>query len=382
MADPSHLAVARQGSAAISEWRSKHPGVVLDLTEAALEGIDLTDADLRDTSLMSAFFDHTHLDGANLDGVSLSAAYIGHSTLVGANLRNTLLAETQFDHSDMTGANLESADLTDARLEGVSLYRTGLNNAHLQYTLFLTSELTDTNFEDAIIDSTMFIGCDLSRCLGLESVDHRGFASLSIETLERTFRGSGGLLTSVLRDFFLEAGVPETLLDYLPSLLEASPLQFYKCFLSYAAADEPFPEKLYQDLLAGGVSVWKFDQSAVVGRGLWANIDRAIQSYDKVILICSEQSLQSPAVLREMERALQKEDRLRKLKTDNPEIDADVLFPVRLDNYVLTDWKHERRDDLVSKVMSDFRECDSNGEKYERELSRLVKALDPRSWST
>ena len=74
-------------------------------------------------------------------------------------------------------------------------------------------------------------------------------------------------------------------------------------------------------------------------------IDTAIRHYDKLVVICSENSLQSPPVIREIERALQKEDRDHK----------NVLFPIRTDDYLFEAWEHPRKADVVSKVAGDFR---------------------------
>ena len=63
------------------------------------------------------------------------------------------------------------------------------------------------------------------------------------------------------------------------------------------------------------------------------------------MVICSQHSLQSPAVIREIERALQKEDREHR----------NVLFPVRIDDYLFDEWDHPRKADVVSKVIGDFR---------------------------
>jgi hypothetical protein len=164
----------------------------------------------------------------------------------------------------------------------------------------------------------------------------------------------------------------------LPGLFQANPLQFYKCFISFAVADVPFPSKLYKDLVKSGASCWKFDESAVLGRGLWTNIDRAIRSYDKVIVVCSERSLQSPAVLREIERALQKEDDLKRQQRNNPSVDVDVLFPVRLDDYVFSSWEHERKADVVVKTIGDFRRRDAAS--YKRGLQQLLTGLNPHAW--
>jgi hypothetical protein len=59
------------------------------------------------------------------------------------------------------------------------------------------------------------------------------------------------------------------------------------------------------------------------------SIDEAVHYYDKLIIICSEQSLNSPAVIREIERALQKEDDLARQGEE-----GEVLFPLRLDDYI------------------------------------------------
>jgi hypothetical protein len=70
-----------------------------------------------------------------------------------------------------------------------------------------------------------------------------------------------------------------------------------------------------------------------------------MRHYDKLVVICSEHSLQSQPAIREIERALQKEDREHK----------NVLFPIRSDDYLLDKWEHPRKADVVSKVIGDFR---------------------------
>ena len=82
-------------------------------------------------------------------------------------------------------------------------------------------------------------------------------------------------------------------------------------------------------------------------------------------MICSEHSLQSPAVIREIERALQKEDRERK----------GVLFPVRIDDYLFDRWDHPRKADVVSKVVGDFRARDNLG-AYSKAFARFLDALN------
>ena len=78
---------------------------------------------------------------------------------------------------------------------------------------------------------------------------------------------------------------------------------------------------------------------------MWGEIDTAIRHYDKLVVICSQHSLESPPVIREIERALQKEDREHR----------NVLFPIRIDDYLFDEWDHPRKADVVSKVIGDFR---------------------------
>ena len=130
--------------------------------------------------------------------------------------------------------------------------------------------------------------------------------------------------------------------------------------------------------MKAGVTCWKFDESTVLGRSLWANIDCAIRSYDKAIVVCSERSLQSLAVLREIERALQKEDDLKRQQQNNPSVDVDVLFPVCLDDYVFSSWEHEWKADVVAKTIGDFRRRDAAS--YKRELQQLLTGLNPHAW--
>ncbi len=82
-------------------------------------------------------------------------------------------------------------------------------------------------------------------------------------------------------------------------------------------------------------------------------------------MICSKHSLQSPPVIREIERALQKEDREHK----------NVLFPIRIDDYLFDEWDHPRKADVVSKVIGDFREWNALS-TYSKAYSRFLGALN------
>jgi len=83
------------------------------------------------------------------------------------------------------------------------------------------------------------------------------------------------------------------------------------------------------------------------------------------VVICPEPSLQRLPLIREIERALQKEDRDHK----------NVLFPIRIDDYLFDEWDHPRKADVVSKVAGNFRGWDSFA-TYQTAFSRLLDALN------
>jgi hypothetical protein len=134
---------------------------------------------------------------------------------------------------------------------------------------------------------------------------------------------------------------------------------------SYSAQDDDFAQRLYADLQAKNVRCWKFHENAKWGEPVWGEIDTAIRYYDKLVVICSRHSLQSPPVIREIERALQKEDREHR----------NVLFPMRIDDYLFDEWEHPRKADVVSKVIGDFRGWE-NLATYAKAFPRFLDALN------
>ena len=84
------------------------------------------------------------------------------------------------------------------------------------------------------------------------------------------------------------------------------------------------------------------------------------------MVVCSENSLQSGPVLREIERALIREDREGK----------NILFHITIDHYIFDRWEHERKADVLSKVVGDFRGWDESTEKYEAAFKKLLTALE------
>ena len=88
--------------------------------------------------------------------------------------------------------------------------------------------------------------------------------------------------------FLRGVGLPDNLIDYLPSLLN-QPIQFYSCFISYSSKDQAFAERLHADLQAKGVRCWFAPHDMPIGAKILDAIDEAIRLRDKVLLILSEE---------------------------------------------------------------------------------------------
>ncbi|WP_231749916.1 toll/interleukin-1 receptor domain-containing protein [Tautonia plasticadhaerens] len=210
---------------------------------------------------------------------------------------------------------------------------------------------------------------DLSETKGLELVTHQAPSMIGTDTLIR----SRGIIPAI---FLRGCGLPDAWIANLPTLIGAiEPNQFYSCFISYSTADEEFASRLHNDLQAAGIRCWKWDHDARTGRSLWGEIDQAIRVHDKLVLIASQSSLKSPAVNREIERAIIQEDEKARAKRGRRKIDADVLFPVTLDDFIFKKWQHERRVDVTKKVIADARGWDLDAAIYAKVREKLLRDL-------
>ena len=113
----------------------------------------------------------------------------------------------------------------------------------------------------------------------------------------RTLQRSGPLPLAFLRG----VGLPDNLIDYLPSLLN-QPIQFYSCFISYSK-DQEFADRLHADLQDKGVRCWFAPHDMPIGAKILDAIDEAIRLRDKVLLVLSKGAIASDWVEGEVTRA-------------------------------------------------------------------------------
>ena len=195
----------------------------------------------------------------------------------------------------------------------------------------------------------------MSRAKGLETYEHWGPSTIDHRTLHR----SGPLTLSFLRG----VGLPDNLIEYLPSLLN-QPIQFFSCFISYSSKDQKFADRLHADLQNKGVRCWFAPHDMPIGAKIIDAIDEAIGLRDKVLLILSEHPVASDWVEEEVMRALD-EERSRK---------TTVLFPIRVDDAVLNTDEAWARGLRIQRHIGDFCRW-KNHDAYQKGLERVLRDL-------
>jgi len=202
---------------------------------------------------------------------------------------------------------------------------------------------------------TVFGDTNLTAVQGLETCVHLGPSILDHHTLVC----SGPLPLAFLRG----CGLPEALIDYLPSLLN-EPFQFYSCFISYTSKDYAFVKRLHADLQNKGVRCWFAPEDLPIGAKTRVIIDESIGVYDKLLLILSKTSVASPWVEQEVETAIKQESKRG----------TTILFPVRIDNAVMTietGWPALIRN---TRNIGDFRRWKAH-DVYQKAFDRLLRDL-------
>lgn len=362
MANQEHVDILRQGVEVWNAWREEHPGLQPDLNIANLRQANLSGINLRETSLMGANFSMANLQGANLSKTSLRGTNFLATNLRGANLSRTNLWDTHFWNHNIGSADLTNADLSYTELGGVDFSNVNLNGANLSGAYLggvnlTNANLNESNFTDATLIGTSFGDRDLRVIKGLGTIKHRGPSPISINTIYL----SGGDIPEI---FMRGTGAPDIFIKYMHSLID-KPIEYYSCFISYSSKDEDFAQRLHNDLQGSGVRCWFDREDLKIGDKFWHRIDESIRLYDKLLVILSENSMESTWVENEVMAALEKE-RQQPGKT--------VLFPIKLDNTVMEThlpWAANMR---RTRHIGDFTHWKEHDE-YQKGLSRLLRDL-------
>lgn len=147
------------------------------------------------------------------------------------------------------------------------------------------------------------------------------------------------------------------------------PERYDRVFISFGGPDEDFARRLYE-VLKPTVPVYFFPETASWGQRIDTEVYRRLQEHDRILLLCSKDSLNRTGVLQEIRETLDRETR----------DDAVYLLPIRLDDYLFADdgWITEQPDltqRLRRRVVGDFPQARIDQSAFDRVVRRLLQEL-------
>jgi uncharacterized protein YjbI with pentapeptide repeats len=346
MANPEHLAILQQGVEVWNRWRQANnaPTFRPDLSVADLKGARLRGINLRSSDLTRANLGLAVLDEADLSWAKLESTDFNRASLKGANLSEAYLLRTDFGTANLHGAILQKAHVVEASFNG--------------------TDLSGADFGHAVVARVAFSNVDLSQTTGMESIFHAKPSSVGFDSI---YRSQG----KIPEEFLRGAGLPEPFILYVRSLV-ARPVEFFSCFISYAAEDQEFAECLHEDLQASAVRCWFAPHDVRGGRKLYDQIDEAIRLYDRLLLILSEHSMASEWVNTEIAQARQREVAEQR----------QMLFPVTLVPFeAIREWRCFDADagkdsarEIREYFIPDFSKW-KDRDSYQQAFQRLLRDL-------
>ncbi|UFP95127.1 toll/interleukin-1 receptor domain-containing protein [Gloeobacter morelensis] len=309
MANEQHLARLKQSIPTWNQWRQR-TGIRPDFTGADLSWLDLGGADLRDADLSWANFHK--------------------SVLARANLAGALLREANLDGANLRGANLRLANLTAAVLGTMDL-------------------------EGARLFDTVLADVDLGEVQNLENCVHDGPSVLDHRTLEK----SGKVPVVFLRG----CGLSEPLIAFAPTL--SSQALPPSCFISHVSRDRAFVERLSRDLQTMGVRCWRACEESHGRAKRRIGIDQPLRRGERLLVVLSEDSLQSGWIEQEVEAVFLRENEekheiIHALRVDGGMGQTAMGWPAML---------------YSSRSIVDFRGWNEKPVHYAEGLERLVCQL-------
>ena len=141
-------------------------------------------------------------------------------------------------------------------------------------------------------------------------------------------------------------------------------IKYHSCFISYSSKDQDFAEKLHDDLQQRGVQCWFAPEDMKIGDKIRPTLHRSIQAHDKLLLILSQNSINSGWVETEVETAFEKEQRQGQI----------VLFPIRLDETVIQTDQAWAADIRRTRHIGDFSRWKDH-DQYQRAFERRLRNL-------
>ena len=424
MANSEHVMLAKSGANAIARWRELNhvipnasithtlnyrledrstsevfePEIVygrpkLDLSgaflsRAKLAGADLAYDELNDVDFTSSNLRMAELQGANLHAAHLSRSNLSHAictranmsgcflirsnlsrcTLRSADLMGADLTSCDMTYADLGGANLSGSNLSSADLTGANLNGANLRGATLTSTILRQADLTGADlrgasiikadlesavFFETVLGITTFVNCDLSRVMGLEFARHLGPSTIGLDTLAR----SGGRIP---RKFLEDAGVAAPLIEAQDPLTGVD-RGFPSVLTIGSLGDETLAGRLRDSLRAAQIPCWSIAADDEPGLQSGETILAHTVYFDRLVLLCTASSLESPQTRRYISELASGKGPGRNIIS----LAADTLFDHSQDELCVQ---------LKQGTVVDFRGWEADG-VFEKAMASLIDIL-------
>lgn len=335
-----------------------------DLSNLNLSGFEFDKCILNKTNfsasdLSDSSFHRCHIAGGNFSDVKAPSIKFDVCNLNSAAFANSNMIDSQFHNCALLSANFHAS-----RLGGVQFFLSDLNGANLtkaslEFSSFQITKVTRTDLAGAYLTEANFIDCAIGEAIGTDSIEYEGPSAIDARSLLSCAQSAETFLRGI--------GIPEPLIEYLPSLAN-QPIQFFSCFISYSSQDDEFVRRLHSELQNRGIRTWFAPEDLKTGDRFRQRIDDAIRIHDKLLLILTKHSVGSPWVEKEVEAAMEKE-RIEK---------RDILFPIRLDDSVMNTRVAWAADIRRTRHITNFSNWKSH-DQFKISFERLLRDLRQKS---
>ncbi len=345
---------------------------------------DMSNSDLLGSECTLSSFTNADLHNANLGLVNFTASNLSSANLRNANCEGSVFRRAFLKKTNLQDANLNKTVLINASFKDCNLKNASMLCADIRDADINNSVLCDADFGEAILDGTVFANTDLSSIKNLETTQHFAPSYIDTYTIQKShgkipklfLRGCG---LSDLQIEMVKLHSPDLshhdvidITHKLQRLYANKPIRFQSCFICHSTKDQEFADKLYSDLQRKGVRCWFAPKDIRAGEKIYSQIVRALNISEKLLLILSDESIQSEWVITE----------IRRIRKQEIEEGVQKLLPIRLTSMrKLNRWECFDVDtgkDLAVEIreyhIPDFSKLD-NEQSYQTAFDRLLRDL-------